>query len=819
MVRARTVRDDTRARRTAAPCGKARAQIAMPRATAPDLEVCRQKVEHVLLHDAAFRAVCRDLAPFLVSAPAYERPGPKGSLRPFTDWQLHTAAPHSPQLLVAEVACIRTHIAEARRLPSPFGSCLDEAQQDLRDAVSFVASFHGDPEALRRERNRRIRAFAAFKDRLSETESKLRALSRAGVREVLGPDVSVAFTAAALRVSGSPDWGFTACQVHGFPVLGDVPDSGMFRLCERPAEHVFGELNHRAHNAEVENRLRARSCSNDAEVQYGLEYITVKTREEVANPSCAAHGPFTSEEVDGILGKGEWRAMEGFAVAQGLDKHGKVKCRRCDNAKASQTNACATTHETNVCISPTFPVLASSLFAEAMRKAGVPMCAMAHGTDDVELAYRRIPCAHPEATVVAIWDTVDRDVRYYTMGGHNFGIASAVINFNRASQLGVLLARRLLGVCCAAYFDDFNVTEPVFAGSSAKGALHWMCAAIGIPLSADKNVPMARANPFLGVVTDLERTEEGVAVMRPKPERISRIVVRIEQVLASGVMNPPEAASMAGKLEFTARHGVAGRLGRAALAALREFQVQRTPLTGDSLPITPQLREALAFYRDVLPVLPPRDFPLLGREVPPVLVYTDAMYEVMDRESGRLGLALFDPLEGRWYHSESRVPSSLLDRFQMRQQYVGQLEVLAAVAAYTTFSSLLRGREVVHFIDNTGALFGLMKGYARDVDSARLVHSFHTICAAMGTRVWLAYVASKANLADLPSRGSFELLEQDLGSTWAEFVLPPLQLSWSGSFAYLFDAYAGVKSQRVKRARQRVQRAVQGLRKRHRRAA
>ena len=691
--------------------------------------------------------------------------------------------------------------------------------RERRNKGSAVHRRSSASEARRQERNRRIRALAEFKARLAGTDAELQALSSSEVRAVLGPEVSVAFTAAALRVCGSPDWGFTACQVHGFPVLGDIPDSGMFRICERPAQYVFGELNHRAHNAEVARRLRARACSSDADVQYGLEYITLKTREEVANPACAAHGPFTAEEVDGILGRGEWRALEGFAVAQGLDKHGRVKCRRCDNAKSSLTNACATTHETNVCISPTFPVLASTLFAEAMCSAGIPMCGMAHGTDDVELAYRRVPCAHPEATVVAIWDTLDREVRYYTMGGHNFGIASAVINFNRASQLGVLLARRLLGVCCAAYFDDFNVTEPVFAGSSAKGALHWVCAAIGIPLSADKDVPMARANPFLGVVTDLERTEEGVAVMRPKPERVARIVMRIGQILESGTMSPQEAASMAGKLEFTARHGVAGRLGRAALAALREFQVCRATLQSDSLPITPQLREALAFYQEVLPMLPPRDFPLVRREVPPVVLYTDAMYEVSDRGSGRLGLALFDPVVGRWYHSESRVPASVLDRFQMRQQYVGQLEVLAAVAAYTTFPAIVRGREVIHFIDNTGALFGLMKGYARDVDSARLVHSFHAICAALGSRVWLAYVASKANLADLPSRGSFEFLEQELGSSWVDFVFPPLHLSWSGAFAHLFDSYAGVQSRRVKRARQRIEGITRGLRARRLRTA
>ena len=205
----------------------------MPRATAPDLELCRQRVEQVLQRDAAFASVCRDLEPYLLSAPVYARPGPKEDMPEFTDWQLHTAAPHSPQLLVAEATSIHEHIRQAQALSSPFGSCLDVAQPDLRDAVRFVASFRSSPDALMRERSSRIKAFASFQIRLERTEEKLRSLSSAGVRDVLGPDVSVAFTAAALRTCGSPDWGFTACQIHGFPVLGDVPDSGVFRACER----------------------------------------------------------------------------------------------------------------------------------------------------------------------------------------------------------------------------------------------------------------------------------------------------------------------------------------------------------------------------------------------------------------------------------------------------------------------------------------------------------------------------------------------------------------------------------------------------------
>ena len=104
-----------------------------------------------------------------------------------------------------------------------------------------------------------------------------------------------------------------------------------------------------------------------------------------------------------------------------------------------------------------------------------------------------------------------------------------------------------------------------------------------------------------------------------------------------------------------------------------------------------------------------------------------------------------------------------------------------------------------------------MRGYARDVDSARIVHVFHTIAAALGLRVWFAYVASKANLADLPSRGSFCLLEQELLSSRVELHLPPLELSWSGAFSALFQAFLDTRPRQAKRARQRVYHHVDAI--------
>ena len=83
----------------------------------------------------------------------------------------------------------------------------------------------------------------------------------------------------------------------------------------------------------------------------------------------------------------------------------------------------------------------------------------------------------------------------------------------------------------------------------------------------------------------------------------------------------------------------------------------------------------------------------------------------------------------------------------------------------------LRGRRVIHWIDNTGAVAALVKGYAVAPDSARILHAFVALTLGLGVAVWFEYVPSKANIADLPSHSSFSLLHE-LGSKRVTAVFP-----------------------------------------------
>ena len=51
----------------------------------------------------------------------------------------------------------------------------------------------------------------------------------------------------------------------------------------------------------------------------------------------------------------------------------------------------------------------------------------------------------------------------------------------------------------------------------------------------------------------------------------------------------------------------------------------------------------------------------------------------------------------------------------------------------------------------------LVHGYASDVDMADISNGFHLLAAGLRMAAYFDYVPSKANIADLPSRGEFSV--------------------------------------------------------------
>ena len=108
-------------------------------------------------------------------------------------------------------------------------------------------------------------------------------------------------------------------------------------------------------------------------------------------------------------------------------------------------------------------------------------------------------------------------------------------------------------------------------------------------------------------------------------------------------------------------------------------------------------------------------------------------------------------------HTHCAVPpafTSLLDAIKQRDQYIGQFEMFAAIVPYISLPpEWFEGYDVEHWIDNTGAIGAFVESYSGVPDCARIVNLFRFATAKLKLRsIWIDYVNSESNIADVPSR-------------------------------------------------------------------
>ena len=546
----------------------------------------------------------------------------------------------------------------------------------------------------------------------------------------------------------SPDLDIAIGFVLGFPAVGDIPPSHWWESKADPATVDLSSLDNEQWRSRAEGNARAAAR--------GDEFVLwERTIAECDEAWPMMQGPFTAADLDERFGRGVWRCMVRFGVLQ------KGKVRPCDNARASLHNDGTTTHESLVCDSPDFSARAAIRFQAAAERLHRPMWALAGGTDDLADAYRHVPCSQPEYTVVVIIDPVSRQPAYFTMGGFNFGLKSAVLQFNRFPEVMVAVARRLLAIVCTHFYDDYCVVEPTETAAHAQQMLAELHDLVGFPFKEAKHEKAAPKFVFLGVESDLSGAVDGTVTLSVRPERLDSIIECMQQLLDEGRYPPSVAASLCGKLQFTLSW-VGGKVGRACMQPL---------FSPESDCLSPAAADSLRYLIAVLPHLPPHGVSLRPDSTPPALVFSDGAYEEDQSVVAAIGFLVAIPRPDapprdpcspppraselsdyyEFYHGAAEVPADLHHALIERKQQIGQVEIIGAIAPYLSVPQLA-GRRVIHWIDNQSAEAALCKGYSRVVDSARLVHMFHAWAAAAQASVWFEFVPTDQNVADDPSR-------------------------------------------------------------------
>ena len=103
-------------------------------------------------------------------------------------------------------------------------------------------------------------------------------------------------------------------------------------------------------------------------------------------------------------------------------------------------------------------------------------------------------------------------------------------------------------------------------------------------------------------------------------------------------------------------------------------------------------------------------------------------------------------------------------------------------------------------MDNTSALYGLVKGYSRVPMSSSIIAAVHTAALRYDLQLWFNYVASKANIADLPSRGALAEMAALLSRfqpsfSLAEAEVPVVLPDLGGGWGAVLEAVRSLREQ------------------------
>ena len=425
-------------------------------------------------------------------------------------------------------------MAAALQLNSPF-SPVRWPDEDVQFVASTVAVWQDSLPALARRQRAVLKSLAKAVEPLRVCLAKLLCPCAQKVAASKNP----AFVALLTALLRWPDHGQASCFVHGFPIVGDVAFSGVFRLvptpAEAPPESVSDWLLRDAQRA-VHDLLHL------PPPRYADD-ILAQTLAERDKGFCS--DLLTKDQVDCLFGPGGWRPMERFLLRQG-----DGKARLVDNCRKTEHNAIHT-------VSVDFVASSIRDVFQALKVHGhvsdelTPWLNVRLGTDDLPDAYRGHPVqeSHMPLSVVAIF-VPKQGWRFTVLYGLAYGLEAAVVAFNRLPLLGVAAARRCASSLCAAYFDDELSLELLLGADVSRPGLHLVFSLLGSPPQPQKCFLPAANRHYLGTSVHVgDALLTGVVRFQPKFLTKCKALGILHEVLSSGRLERDVAGKLRGDLQ------------------------------------------------------------------------------------------------------------------------------------------------------------------------------------------------------------------------------------------------------------------------------
>jgi hypothetical protein len=326
----------------------------------------------------------------------------------------------------------------------------------------------------------------------------------------------------------------------------------------------------------------------------------------------------------------------------------------------------------------------TSILQKVATARGFPLLAEC-GVDDESAAYRYKPGASVDANVliIAFWHWELKSIQFLELWGHPFGLMSSVVNYNRGPEL-IQSATRALGLALSVHFyDDHAVIGLAHERGSAQQFLHVLAELTGTLLDRSKRTLMKPVFNYTGALFDATMLfQTGVLVIAPKEGRREKIVEEVKDILKTNTLTSGRASTLRGKLGYLSLQ-LTGHMARGCeLPLIKRQYHDKTSV------IAPSLRQALIFMQHIVRVVPDRMMNFALPKEPPVLLYTDAMFQ--DGKPCRMGFILHTHRSSVTIAGTHDVPPTLLAQFVEKKTHKGQAEILAVLLAIFTHRHLLR---------------------------------------------------------------------------------------------------------------------------------
>ena len=303
--------------------------------------------------------------------------------------------------------------------------------------------------------------------------------------------------------------------------------------------------------------------------------------------------------------------------------------------------------------------------------------------------------------------------------------------------------------------------------SSAQWALNRIHTMSGLVLEPSKRKAAKPVNVLLGVEGDLSGFKDCRKVQfRPTRRRCQAVLQQLARCKQEDKMVPRIAANLLGRLTFILSSSYTS-VGRAATQPLVDRAADRPERwAATRWSWTPSMSHMLAFFQALFSDMPPLSFDFRAHRKAKVVIYSDAS---ISPERNGLGFIVFDQETEESWWCESPCPPELMEAWKspegnpwLLQELAGErnldthinaMELLGLLAVvWTLGEEVLQDREVLMFCDNTAAMSAAVHGYARSPNMAALSNTLHLALASLRCSLWVEWVPSDANCADVPSR-------------------------------------------------------------------